>query len=68
MYAAFKALPIDPARSRKETGSFFEPANDVTGATNCKDAVDLMVDSIHKACLDVGNGHVHLVSDNDVVR
>ena len=68
MYAAFKALPIDPARSRKATGSFFEPADELTGATNCKEAVDLMVDSIHKACTDVGNGHVQSVSETDVVR
>ncbi len=67
-FAAFKALPIDPARSRKETGSFFEPADELTGATNCQEAVNRMVDSIHNACMDVGNGHVHLVSENDVVR
>lgn len=67
-FAAFKSLPIDPARSRRDNGSFIEPADELTGASNCKEVVDLMVQAIHKACMDVGNGHEEFVSDADVVR
>lgn len=67
-FAAFKALPIDPARSRRDNGSFVEPADELTGAANCKEVVDLMVGAIHKACMDVGNGHEDFVSEADVVK
>lgn len=66
-FAAFKALPIDPARSRRENGSFFEPADELTGANNCKEAVDMMVDAIHRACLDIGNGSEDFIKEEDVV-
>jgi len=56
VFAAFKALPIDPARSRRATGGIIEPADELSGAKNCKEAVDLMVESIVKACKDVGGG------------
>lgn len=68
-FAAFKALPIDPARGRRENGSFYEPADELTGATNCKQAVDLMVDAIARACADAGGPHGEdLVRNADVVR
>lgn len=66
-FAAFKSLPIDPARSRRENGSFVEPADELTGATNCKEAVDFMVEAIRKACVDVGNDE-DLVKEEAVVR
>lgn len=66
-FAAFKALPIDPARSRRENGSFFEPADELTGANNCREAVDMMVDAIYHACLDIGNGDDDFVKEEDVV-
>ena len=56
VFAAFKVLPIDPTRSRRETGSIVEPADDLSGAKNCKEAVDLMVESIVNACEEVGGG------------
>ncbi|KAH8106812.1 SacI homology domain-containing protein [Cristinia sonorae] len=66
-FAAFKSLPIDPARSRRENGSFVEPADELTGATSCKEAVDLMVEAIRRACADVGNTHPEFVKVEDVV-
>ena len=69
VFAAFKILPIDPARSRRATGSIVEPADELSGAKNCKEAVDLMVESIVKACQDVGAGHQpNFVAEEAVVR
>ena len=69
VFAAFKALPTDPARSRRATGSIIEPADELSGAKNCKEAVDLMVESIVKACKDVGGGRKpNFVADEAVVR
>lgn len=50
-FVAFKALPIDPARIRRTTGSFEEPVtgSDHLWVTNCKEAVDAMVDTIAQA-------------------
>jgi hypothetical protein len=68
-FAAFKVLPIDPARSRRQTGSFIEPADEFASAKTCRDAVDLMVDAIAHACKDAGSGHKDgLVLNADVVR
>jgi len=69
VFAAFKALPIDPARSRRATGSIIEPADELSGAKNCMEAVDLMVESIVKACQDVGGGRQsNFVLEEAVVR
>lgn len=67
-FAAFKALPIDPARSRRENGSFFEPADELTGAANCKEAVEMMVEAIRRACAEAGGGKGEFIKDEDVVR
>jgi hypothetical protein len=67
--AAFKALPIDPARVRPASGSgFAESAGESMEASNCKEVVDLMVDAIGRACHDIGNTHKDFISDSDVVR
>ena len=68
IFAAFKALPVDPARSRRETGSFIQSQDDLTGAKNCKEAVDLIVDAVRQACSDMGNEHRELITEGDVVR
>lgn len=69
VFAAFKVLPVDPARPRRETGSAIEPADELSGAKNCKEAVDLIVESIIKACQDVGGGRQpNFVEEEDVVR
>ena len=69
VFAALKALPVDPARSRRETGSIIEPADELSGAKNCKEAVDLMVESIVKACQDAGVGNQpNFVVEEPIVR
>ena len=69
VFAAFKALPIDPARSRRATGSLIEPADELSGAQHCQEAVDMMVESIVKACQDVGGGRKpNFVVEEAVVR
>lgn len=67
-FAAFKALPIDPTRTRRDSGSFIEPADELSGATNCKQAVDLIVDSIRRAWEDAGVRQCEFVTEEDIVR
>ena len=46
-----------------------EPADELSSAKNCKEAVDLMVESIVKACRDVGGGRrPDFVVEEPVVR
>lgn len=70
-FAAFKVLPIDPARIRRasSTGgsSYAEPADELSGASSCKQAVDLIVESIRKACEDIGGADGDFVTNEDVV-
>ncbi|OCH94928.1 hypothetical protein OBBRIDRAFT_768387 [Obba rivulosa] len=66
-FAAFKALPIDPARTRRESGSFIEPAMEVEGAKNCKEAVDMIVEAIRQACEDVGGDGDDFITEADIV-
>lgn len=67
-FIALKALPIDPARARRTTGSFEETADDLSWAKTCKEAVDMMVNTIYQACKDAGSAHENFVSEEDVVR
>jgi len=66
-FAAFKALPIDPARARRTTGSFEDTADDLSWAKTCKEAVDMIVDSISQACGDSGAREEGFVKEGDVV-
>jgi hypothetical protein len=77
-FAAFKVLPIDPARTRRASsvggdGAYVDTAEELSGAGSCREAVDLMVDSIRRACEDMGNdgrvvdGTATLVAEEDVV-
>ncbi|KAF9469322.1 SacI homology domain-containing protein [Collybia nuda] len=70
-YAAFKVLPIDPARRRASSssggGSYAEASDELSGASSCQEAVDLIVDSIRRACEDVGAADGSFVVDEDVV-
>ncbi|CCM00021.1 uncharacterized protein FIBRA_02047 [Fibroporia radiculosa] len=66
-FAAFKALPIDPMRSRRDTGSFIEPADELAGATNCREAVDMIVNTIQQACCDAGTIDGSIVNEEDIV-
>ncbi|KAI0780655.1 SacI homology domain-containing protein [Trametes elegans] len=66
-FAAFKALPIDPARVRRESGSFIQTTDELANAKNCKEAVDMIVDAIRQACKDIGNDRHDFVTEADVV-
>ncbi|KAF5373719.1 hypothetical protein D9758_000704 [Tetrapyrgos nigripes] len=71
-FAAFKILPIDPARVRRATSmgggeEYTEGADELEGAQNCKEAVEMVVDSIRKACEDVGVAEAEFLKDEDVV-
>jgi phosphatidylinositol 4-phosphatase len=70
-FAAFKALPIDPARSRQgSSGSFADYAagDDLSDATNATEAVEIIVAALASACADMGNVTENLLVDQDVVR
>jgi phosphatidylinositol 4-phosphatase len=68
-FAAFKALPVDPTRTGPGADAgYAEPADDLTGASTCKEAVELMVDMIRRACEDIDNPHGNLVTKGDVVK
>lgn len=72
-------LPIDPTRVRRgssygSTIEYSQAADELTGAANCKEAVDLVVDVIRRACEDVGSaatesrsGADQFVVEEDVV-
>jgi hypothetical protein len=64
-FAAFKALPVDPTRSRQLGVS---AADELVGATTCADAVDIIVSAIRDACADAGNTREDFVKEEDVVR
>ncbi|KAK7020499.1 SacI homology domain-containing protein [Favolaschia claudopus] len=79
-FAAFKVLPIDPTRTRRAssfggtlTQAYVDTAEELSGAANCREAVDLMVESIRRACEEMGNdgsvvdGATGLVAEEDVV-
>ncbi|GLB34696.1 putative inositol phosphatase [Lyophyllum shimeji] len=71
-FAAFKVLPIDPARVRRgsSTGQnveYMEAADELSGASNCREAADLIVESIRRACEDIGGTHRDFVTNEDVV-
>ena len=68
IFAAFKALPVDPARSRRENGSFIQSQDELSSAKNCKEAVDMIVDAIQQACKDMGNERPDFITEADVVR
>ncbi|KAH7926636.1 hypothetical protein BV22DRAFT_1062448 [Leucogyrophana mollusca] len=67
-FAAFKVLPVDPARIRSGSSTgYAEPADDLVGATTCKEVVDLMVDAIKRVCEDVGGAHGEFIVSRDIV-
>ena len=70
-FAAFKVLPIDPTRSRRETSGvsdqYVELSDEMQRASSCREAADLIVDKIRDAC-DGGLGTGRFVIEEDVVR
>ncbi|KIM48704.1 hypothetical protein M413DRAFT_21047 [Hebeloma cylindrosporum] len=70
-FAAFKVLPVDPARARRTSSVVSEAysavSDEMTGAATCREAVDLVVERIQKACDDVGGGQGAFIKEEDVV-
>ncbi|TFK42309.1 SacI homology domain-containing protein [Crucibulum laeve] len=71
-FAAFKVLPIDPARIRRasstNSGMYADASDELSGAGSCREAVDLIVDSIYRACEDAGSAQgADFVKKEDVV-
>ena len=71
-FAAFKVLPIDPTRTRREmsgvSDQYVELSDEMQRASSCREAVGLIVDKIQDACEDMGGGHGKFVTEEDVVR
>lgn len=68
-FAAFKALPIDPAKSRPEFAPIEEPAIDeLVDAKTCKEKVNIVVNAIATACNEArGTVKVGLIQEGDIV-
>ncbi|KAF8809037.1 hypothetical protein BYT27DRAFT_7095382, partial [Phlegmacium glaucopus] len=70
-FVAFKVLPIDAARTRRETSAigdqYVEISDEMQGASSCREAADLIVDRIYRACEDIGGGQGRFVTEEDVV-
>jgi len=53
-FAAFKALPVDPARNMRgpnaSSGRYSETSEEVADALNCREVVDRIVDAISRVC------------------
>ena len=72
-YGAFKILPIDPARVRRGSSGMSEVymglCDEMKDARTCRDAGDLIVDRIRRACEEVAGGQGDkFVMEEDVVR
>ena len=68
-FAAFKVLPIDPARNRRESstssGPYSETSEEVAGALSCREVVDRIVESISRVCED---SQGDFIANEDVIR
>ncbi|KAK0210966.1 SacI homology domain-containing protein [Desarmillaria ectypa] len=62
-FAAFKMLPIDPTRSRSQSAG----SEEVEIAGSCREAVNMVVERIKRACEDVGGVNSGFVREGDVV-
>jgi phosphatidylinositol 4-phosphatase len=69
-FAAFKVLPIDPARRQETDGGYTIAGrtDELAAASTCRELVDLMTYAIKHACDDVGSTHGEFVTEADVVR
>ena len=65
---AFKALPVDPARQRRTTGSFEDDVDELSSAGNCKEATLRIVNAIVEACKNAGVTTEELLKEGDIVR
>ncbi|KAG6820641.1 hypothetical protein H0H93_013840 [Arthromyces matolae] len=71
-FAAFKVLPIDPTRTRRGSSfggnaDYIDTADELSTASNCRVAAEMIVDHIRRACEDIGGSRGELVTEEDVV-
>jgi hypothetical protein len=73
-FAAFKALPIDPAHRQESSASSggyddARQSDPYSAASTCKEMVDLVVEAIKNACKDVraSHGSDDFITDSDIV-
>lgn len=67
-FTAFKVLPVGSTHVPNES-RYTEGADDLASATSCKEAVDLIVDAIKRACEDIGSAEGDgFISEGDIVR
>ncbi|KAF9053929.1 hypothetical protein BDZ89DRAFT_1153595 [Hymenopellis radicata] len=70
-FAAFKMLPIDPARLRRTSSDGYDGpvigVEETEGAGSCREAVDMIVERIRSACEDSGSATPDFVKVEDVV-
>lgn len=71
-FAAFKVLPVDPARIRRASSGvtpYSDVSDELTGAGTCREAANAIVETIYRACEDVGSGGAPgFVVEEDIVR
>lgn len=67
-FTAFKALPMGSTHVRNGS-RYTEAADDLASATSCREAVDLIVDTVKRACEDIGGAPGDdFVFEGDIVR
>ena len=69
-FVAFKALPVDPTRIRRTTGSFDESLDILTLERDCKQAVETVVEGIYeavRAAKDIGEDKAGFVIEGAIV-
>lgn len=71
-FAAFKVLPVDPARIRRASSSvtpYSDVSDEMAGAGTCREAANAIVETIYRACEDAGSGSAPgFVEEEDIVR
>jgi len=67
-FAAFKVLPIDRREMGGVSDQYVELSDEMQSASSCRDAADLIVDQIYRACENMGGGQGTFVTEKDVVR
>ncbi|KAG5352348.1 hypothetical protein C0989_002730 [Termitomyces sp. Mn162] len=71
-FGSFKVLPIDPARTRRESSfgssvDYIDAADELSSASNCQEAAEMIVDNIRRACEDIGGAQGEFVKEEDVL-
>lgn len=70
-FAAFKVLPVDPARIQRSSSAYSEVSDEMMGAGTCREAGEMIVGTLTRACEDAGSApggrNEGFVVDKDIV-